>query len=58
MAGQTVHADRDSHCRPARREFFEHLQVDLVGLTAAAPLLGVRQAQQPCFPSVANTPSG
>ncbi len=47
MAGQAVHADRDGDGGPARRDLLEHLQVDLVGLAAAAPLLGVRQAQQP-----------
>ena len=47
MRGQAVHADRDGDRGPARGDFLEHLQVDLVRLAAAAPLLGLRQAQQP-----------
>ena len=45
---QAVHADRDRDRRPAGRDLLEHLQIDLVGLTAAAPFLGLGQAQQPC----------
>ena len=47
MRRQAVHADRDRDGGPPRRDLLEHLQVDLVGLPAAAPLLGLRQAQQP-----------
>ena len=44
---EAVHADRDRDRRPPRRDLLEHLQVHLVRLAAAAPLLGLRQAQQP-----------
>jgi hypothetical protein len=46
MRRQAVHADGDGDGRPAGRDLFEHLEIDLVGLPAAAPLLGLRQAQQ------------
>ncbi len=41
-----MHADRHRHRGPARGDLLQHLQVHLVGLAAAAPLLGLRQAQQ------------
>ncbi len=44
--GEAVHAHRDRDRSPPGSEFFEDLEVDLVGLVAAAELLGVRQAQQ------------
>ena len=47
MRRQAVHADRDRHRRPPRRDLLEHLQIDLVGLAAATPLLRLRQAEQP-----------
>jgi len=39
--------DTDRHCNrcPARGDFFEDLEVDLVRLIAAAELLGIRKAQ-------------
>ena len=46
MAGQRVHADAESDTRPAGSDLLEHLQVDLVRLTAATVLLGHRQRHQ------------
>ena len=46
-AGQRVHGDADADAGPDRADLLEHLEVDLVGLAAAAVLLGVGQAQQP-----------
>ena len=45
-ARQGVHADAHPDARPGRRDLLQHLEVDLVGLPAAAVLLGVGQAQQ------------
>ena len=45
-AGQGVHADALGHRGPDGRELLDDLQVDLVGLAAAAVLLGVGQAEQ------------
>ena len=42
-----MHRDPDAHRRPHRGDLLEDLEVDLVGLPAAAVLLGVGQAQQP-----------
>jgi hypothetical protein len=47
MRRQSVHTDRHSNRGPARRDLLEHLQIDLVGLAAAAPLLWLGQAEQP-----------
>ena len=47
MRRKAVHADRDRDRGPPGRDLLEHLQVHLVGLAAAAPLLRLRQAQQP-----------
>ena len=49
VAGEAVHAGRDGNGRPPRAEFFEHLQVHLVGLAAASPLLGIGQTEQSCL---------
>ena len=46
MRRQAVHADGHRDGGPARGDLLEHLQVHLVRLAAAAPLLGLRQAQQ------------
>ena len=46
-AGQRVHRDPDADARPDGRDLLDHLEVDLVGLAAAAVLLGVGQAEQP-----------
>jgi len=47
IAGEAVdaHADRD-RCPPAG-DLLEHLQADLVGLTAAARLYGIGEGEQP-----------
>ncbi len=47
MAGQGVDAGGDGHGRPARGQFLQDLEVDLVRLAPAAVLLGVREAEQP-----------
>ena len=46
-AGQRVHADAQRDAGPARRELLDDLQVDLVGLAAAADVLAEGQAEQP-----------
>ena len=46
MARESVNTRRDRDRRPARTEFLEDLQVHLVRLTAAAPLLRIRQPEQ------------
>ena len=46
-AGQRVHADAERDAGPAGGELLDHLQVDLVGLTAAADVLAEGQAEQP-----------
>ena len=45
-AAQRVHRDADADARPHRRDLLEHLEVDLVGQTAPAVLLGVGQTEQ------------
>ena len=47
MRRQAVHADGHGDRGPAGGDLLEHLQVHLERLTAAAPLLWLRQAQQP-----------
>ena len=47
VAGERVHRDADRDAHPGRRDLLHDLQVDLVGLAAAAELLGVGQRQQP-----------
>jgi len=42
-------ADGHGHSGPARCDLFEDLKIDLVRLVAAAPLLWVRQAEDPGF---------
>ena len=46
-AGQRVHADAEGDAGPARGQLLDDLQVDLVGLTAAADVLTEGQAEQP-----------
>ena len=46
VAGQRVHADAQRDAGPAGRELLDHLQVDLVGLAAAADVLAEGQAEQ------------
>jgi hypothetical protein len=46
VAGQRVHRDRLRHAQPTGREDLQDLQVHLVGLGAAAVLLGIGQAEQ------------
>ena len=46
MTGQPVHGHRHRHRGPARAQFLEYLQVDLVRLAAAAEALRVGQAEQ------------
>jgi hypothetical protein len=58
MRRQGVHADRDRDRGPASGDLLEDLQVDLVGLAAAAPLLGLRQAEQPRGPELREHPFG
>ncbi len=58
MRRKAVHADRDGHCGPPRRELLEHLQVHLEGLPAPAPLLGLRKAQQPRSAELGEHPFG
>jgi len=41
-----AHADPDGDRGPHRRDLLEDLEVDLVGLAAAAVLLGIGQPQQ------------
>ena len=49
-AGQRVHADAERDAGPARRELLDDLQVDLVGLAAAADVLAEGQAEQAGVP--------
>ena len=58
MRRQAVHADRDRDRGPSRRDLLEHLQIDLVGLATAAPLLRLRQAQQPGGTQLRHHPFG
>ena len=44
---QRVHGDVDADAHPGGRDLLEHLQVDLVRLSAAALLLRERQREQP-----------
>lgn len=46
VGGQGVHADAEADGEAGRGELFEDLEVDLVGLVAAAVLGVVRQAEQ------------
>jgi hypothetical protein len=45
--GERVHAHAQADGQPRPRQLLHHLQVDLVGLAAAAPPLRVGQAEQP-----------
>jgi hypothetical protein len=42
-----VHTDRHRNRRPPRGDLLEDLEIDLIGLAAATPLLRLRQAEQP-----------
>lgn len=42
-----MHADAEADGQPGRRELFQHLEVDLVRLIAAAELTVVGEAEQP-----------
>ena len=57
-AGEGVHADAESDAGPPDRQLLEHLQVDLVGLAAAAHLLGEGQAEQAGVPQDAEDLAG
>ena len=50
VRGQAVHADADTDARPRGGDLLDDLEVDLVGLPAAAVLLGEGQAQQARLP--------
>ena len=41
-----MHGDTDGHAHPGRGDLLDHLEVDLVGLGAAAELLGIGQREQ------------
>jgi hypothetical protein len=47
VGGQAVHAHADTDAGPGGRDLLDHLQVGLVGLGAAAVLLGEGEGQQP-----------
>lgn len=55
---QAVHAGRHSHCRPPRREFLQHLEVDLVRLASAIPLDRIRQPEESRLPELGEEPVG
>jgi hypothetical protein len=42
-----VHGDAHGHTHPGRGDLLDDLEVDLIGLSAAAVLLGIRQGEQP-----------
>jgi len=44
--GQGVHGDTYGHTHPDRGDLLDDLEVDLVGLSAAAVLLGIREGEQ------------
>ena len=46
VAGQRVHAGAEADREPDRGQLFEHLEIHLVGLSATAVLLRIRQTQQ------------
>ena len=57
-AGQRVHADAERDAGPPRGQLLDHLEVDLVGLPAAADVLAEGQAEQAGLARASGRPRG